>query len=108
MTRTPMLAAVVVVLAACGGGTDPTYAPSSPSPAGTSPSPTVSASPVPDRPNLSAVRVRLTPVADLDSPLAMALIPEDERLFVAGQSGNVYALEPGGSGNVPEILDLSD
>jgi glucose/arabinose dehydrogenase len=38
----------------------------------------------------------------------MAVRSGDARLFVAGQSGTVYGLEPGGSGSVPEILDLSD
>jgi glucose/arabinose dehydrogenase len=103
MTRRAVPAVVALLLAACNGGGQPTYAPFTP----TSPATTSPPSPTPDRPDLSAVRVRLVPVADLDSPLAMAVRSGDDRLFVAGQSGTVYALERGGSGNVPEVLDIS-
>ncbi|MFN2589658.1 MAG: sorbosone dehydrogenase family protein, partial [Actinomycetota bacterium] len=84
-------------------------APPSPSP---SPSPT--AAPTPSGtgttgPSLAAVDVRFEPVAELDSPLAMATREGDERLFVAGQNGVVWALVGGPGQAAPrEILDIGD
>ncbi len=48
------------------------------------------------------------PIADLDHPLAMAVRRGDRRLYVAGQSGIVYALTPGQNGSVREILNIRD
>ncbi|MFN2591132.1 MAG: hypothetical protein ABR518_10250, partial [Actinomycetota bacterium] len=82
---------VAVTLASCGAAEPQRGAPSP------SPSPSPTAAPTPSGtgttgPSLAAVDVRFEPVAELDSPLAMATREGDERLFVAGQNGVVWAL----------------
>ena len=95
-----------MVATACGGGPGPT---GSPAPAATTTPPGPPATSPAGGPDLDAVRVRFEPIADLDSPLAMAIRAGDDRLFVAGQGGLVWALEPrSAGGEVPVILDVSD
>jgi len=53
-------------------------------------------------PNLAAVRIRLTQVANFDEPLAMAVHPGDNRIFVAQRGGQVRALDGG-----QIVLDVS-
>src|SRR6266581_7294738 len=55
-------------------------------------------------PTLSSVRVRLTRVAKLDQPLAMAAPAGDSVVYVAGKTGTVVALR---GGRVAPVLDLS-
>lgn len=77
----------------------PSSRPPSPEPA----SPT--ASPTTPEISLGDVRIRLEEVAMLQQPLAMAVRPGDETLYVAQQTGQVVAL---GNGRATTILDLSD
>jgi glucose/arabinose dehydrogenase len=74
--------------------------------AGTPPEPTTTSpettSPVPP-PKLRDVRVRLVRVAELEQPLAMAVRPGDEALYVAEKLGRVVALT---GGQERTVLDL--
>jgi glucose/arabinose dehydrogenase len=106
MRRTGIAVVVAAFVAsACGGGGNPTYV--SPTPrvsSPTGPTPTGGAA----APNLAGVKVTFDPVAELNTPLAMAVRAGDDRMFIASQSGLVYALEPGGTGEIPEVIDIKD
>jgi glucose/arabinose dehydrogenase len=105
LARVAVMVVIAAMAAACGGddagptASPPTTVSAMPSPPATSPS---------AGPDLKSVRVRFDLVAELDSPLAMATRDGDDRLFIAGQGGTVWALEPGPTGQPTEILDLSD
>src|SRR5439155_5464835 len=57
-------------------------------------------------PDLAGVKVRLAKVAELDSPLAMAVRQGDDGLYVAEQDGRVMAIR-GGSVVAAPVLDLT-
>jgi glucose/arabinose dehydrogenase len=74
------------------------------------PTTTVSATPPEptpsERPNLARVRVRLVEVATLDEPLAMAVRPGDDGLYVAEKAGAVRVVRDGSVDPRP-VLDLT-
>jgi glucose/arabinose dehydrogenase len=59
-----------------------------------------------DRPRLSDAEVRLQRVATLEQPLALAVRPGDDALYVAEKVGRVVSLEGGRDPRV--VLDLAD
>lgn len=106
-------AALGLLLTGCPGG-EPAPAPSpttpspSPSPSptrspGLSPSPSPSPSPTVA---LSEVAVRLERIASLSAPLALAVRPGDDALYVAEKGGHVHAIR-GGRVESGTVLDLS-
>ncbi len=104
MTKRCALAAVAVTLlaGACAGGDEPS-AETSPEPTGTVASPSPSSTAPPERPpaeeatldELAGVRVRLTEVATVDRPVAMAVRPGHDQLFVAERGGRVVVIDDG-------------
>ncbi|HEV2767312.1 MAG TPA: PQQ-dependent sugar dehydrogenase [Acidimicrobiales bacterium] len=107
MTKRWALAAVAVALlaGACAGG-DARSTQTSPEPTGTV-APPPSASPPSTRApegsppaqatldELAGVRVRLTEVATVDRPVAMAVRPGHDQLFVAERGGRVVVIDDG-------------
>jgi glucose/arabinose dehydrogenase len=93
------------LVVACGGdasrspSVDPTPVPQTATPS-RSPDPTAAAPP------LSAVRIRLIPVATLEQPLAMAVRPGDPSLYVAQKTGAVMRIQDGRVDPTP-VLDLA-
>jgi glucose/arabinose dehydrogenase len=88
-----------------------TTAPATSSPATvttTQPGETTAPSTTPSPPaDPAAANVVLTPVAELDQPIAIAWRPgDDETIYVAQQDGVVVALRPGSEPSV--VLDLTD
>ncbi len=57
-------------------------------------------------PNLAAIHVRLTPVANIAGALALAWRPNDGALYIASKSGQVRAIR-GGQVDPAPVLDLS-
>jgi glucose/arabinose dehydrogenase len=96
--RTTVLALLMVGAASCA-----------PQPSGPdrtpSPQASPSASPTTPEASLGQVRVELEEVASLTQPLAMAVRPGDETIYIAQQTGQVVALD---GGRTRTILDLSD
>jgi glucose/arabinose dehydrogenase len=91
---------VLLLAAACGpGGRSPTD--SSPT---ARPPETIPPESTPDAPPLSEVQVRLVRVADLNQPLALAVRPDDDALYIAERVGRVVALR---DGEVEPIVDLT-
>jgi glucose/arabinose dehydrogenase len=79
--------------------TSSTAAPATPAPA-PAPAPT----PAPSRPaDLGAVRLQLTQIATLDKPVAMAVRPGYQHLYVAEKTGRIQVLD----GQPGAIVDLS-
>jgi glucose/arabinose dehydrogenase len=125
-SRAGALAVVLVVAllaagTACNGGTggndgaDATGSTTAPTPppdegaASTDPDATAAVTPTttPDaKPDLEAVRLRLTPVATVDSPTAMAVRRGDAALYLAEKTGRVRAIR-GGTLDPEPVLDLS-
>ncbi|MBW3546758.1 MAG: PQQ-dependent sugar dehydrogenase [Actinobacteria bacterium] len=105
-TRWTVAAVVVALLGgACAGGDERSTA-TSPEPTGTvAPSPPASppSTPAPEGPpadqatlaELAGVRVRLTEVATVDRPVAMAVRPGHDPLFVAERGGRVMVIDGG-------------
>jgi glucose/arabinose dehydrogenase len=74
-----------------------------------SPSPTPATSSPPDPsppPDLSAVRIRLVRVAELEQPLAMAVRAGDPSLYIAQKTGKVVAIRDGRVDTSP-VVDLT-
>jgi glucose/arabinose dehydrogenase len=107
-----LVVAAALVLAACSGGDDTDTAAPPPTARGTT---TTSTSSSPDSTPtdgatapatpLEDVRVRLTVLARVDSPTAMAVRSGDERLYVTEQSGRVVRV-PHDGGAKETVLDL--
>jgi len=102
------LVLIGALLAACGSSDavePPAQAPSTttPSPAGTTGGATASTSEPAG--NLSAARVELQTVANLEQPLAIAVRPGDPALYVAEKVGRVMALTRGAQPRT--VLDLT-
>ncbi|HXF56162.1 MAG TPA: PQQ-dependent sugar dehydrogenase, partial [Actinomycetota bacterium] len=77
-----------------------------PAPTGPGPGPTTTVGPSPGpSPDLDAVRVRLVEVARLGQPLALAVRPGDQALYVAEKDGLVRAVR-GGRVDPEPVLDL--
>jgi len=84
----------------------PVGATATPSP---SPSPTAAPSPTPTGeplPDVEAVDVRLTEVAQLDAPIDLAVRPGDDALWIAERGGTVRAVRGGVVDPVP-LIDLT-
>ncbi len=96
----PLALLVLLLAAACGPGGRRTT-PSSPT---ATPTETVPPESTPDSPPLSEVQVRLVRVADLNQPLAMAVRPDDDALYIAERVGRVVAVR---DGEVELIVDLT-
>jgi glucose/arabinose dehydrogenase len=103
------LALVAALLTAACSSSDVAEPPGRPS----SPAPTIPAA-ITDGPtvttsepagNLSAARVRLQPIANLEQPLAIAVRPGDPALYVAEKTGRVVAISDGAEPRT--VLDLS-
>jgi glucose/arabinose dehydrogenase len=80
----------------------------SPKPSGTpkaTPKPTAVPSPTPVEANLAQARVKLTKIANLDSPIAMAQRRNDEALYVAEKGGRIKAVKDEKVGAT--VLDIS-
>src|SRR5262245_25060742 len=90
------LAALVIALglltAACSGGEAP---PAAPSASGPGEPRTAPGSLAPSSAAFRAARVRLVPVATMQQPVAMAVRPGDQALYVAEQTGRVRAIRNG-------------
>jgi glucose/arabinose dehydrogenase len=99
-----LIAAVALVAAACNSRADD----ASPSPpVSVSPTPrSVGSAPAPDEGNLRKVHLRLTRVATLQQPIAMAVRADDPALYFAQKTGEVVVLR--GSNDPQQVLDLSD
>ncbi len=118
MTSTPARRAAAalaagLLLAACSSGSGPEPASSTTSPPGTTgPPPTTSQPTTPAPPStastaaLAAVRLRLTRVATVEQPVAMAAPAGDTTLYVAEKTGRVRAIR-GGRVDPVAVLDLS-
>jgi len=106
MRRGVLLGCIALALATCGGdgddsgGDDPTTTSSSTSTS--SPASTTTTAPVGP---LADVRVTLTPVADVQTPTALAVRADDPALYVAEQGGRIVAVT---DGQVAPVLDISD
>ncbi|MDP9020818.1 MAG: PQQ-dependent sugar dehydrogenase, partial [Actinomycetota bacterium] len=100
-TRTGSAAVAVIFLAgACAGGDDGRSTETSPEPAGTvapTPPPPTEQPPADEvtLEELAGVRVRLTQVATVDRPVAMAVRPGHDALFVAERGGRVVVIDDG-------------
>jgi glucose/arabinose dehydrogenase len=108
------LLALGLLLAACSGGDgDQQAAPTTTAPATTAPPTTEGGSasaPTFGEPASSAqfrrARVRLLQVAELQQPVAMAVRPGDQTVYVAEQTGRVRALQDGKVNPTP-VVDVS-
>ena len=104
MRRPATLLALVVAVAACGGDGDAERTePSSSSSSSTSSSAPTTTTTQPLGP-LADVAVRLTPVADIAAPTAMAVRDGDPALYVTEQGGRVVSVS---DGTVAPVLDLT-
>jgi glucose/arabinose dehydrogenase len=112
MRRLSVVAAVVALLtAACGssnrsGLPSPTATSPNPPASSSSPSPSPTAVPTSARPDLAAVHVRLTQIAVLDRPIALAVRTGDSSLYIAQKTGKIVAIRNGRVDRVP-VLDLT-
>jgi len=105
-----LLSALVALVAACdGNGDDSSETRAQPAtttaPATTTPPTTAAPSTAPA--DLGAAAVTLTPVAQVESPTAMAVRDRDPALYVAEQVGRVVAVRDGALDSTP-VLDLTD
>lgn len=105
--------ALGLLAAACGSpspevGRPPTAPETAPPPGTPTPStapPSIPTPPPPAEPRLDVVRVGLERIAVLDQPLAMAVRPGDDVLYVAEKPGRVVALREGREPRT--LLDLT-
>jgi glucose/arabinose dehydrogenase len=109
------LLALALPLAACSGGDgDQQAAPTTTSPTTTTPPTTegggsgsaTTFGPAASSAQFRRARVRLLQVAELQQPVAMAVRPGDQALYVAEQTGAVRALRDGGVDPTP-VVDIS-
>jgi glucose/arabinose dehydrogenase len=112
------IAALVVLVAACtpsGGTSTDAAAPTAGSAPVSAPSsaPSAPASVSPDArpeetaaPDLTAVTLAARPVVELDAPIAMAVRPGDDALYVAERAGRVVRVVDG-AGEATAVLDIS-
>lgn len=101
-TTTPTTA-----VAASSSTTTASTAPDTTTSAGSSVAPPTTAVPaVPDVPDLEAVRLRLTEVAELDQPVALVLAPDGRTMYVAERVGRVRMLRDDRIDDEP-VLDIT-
>src|SRR6266508_2591209 len=101
--------AIALLAAGCSGGRSPIASSAGPwSDASTTTAPSTGPSPATSGAPTSAlheVALKLTPIASLESAIAMSIRPDDEALYVAEREGVVVALR----GGQPEtVLDIRD
>jgi len=109
------LLALALLLAACSGGDgDQQAAPTTIPPTTTTPPTTEGGSgsattfgPAASSAQFRRARVRLVQVAELQQPVAMAVRPGDQAVYVAEQTGAVRALRDGKVDPTP-VVDISD
>ncbi len=63
--------------------------------------------PAASTPGAPPVRVRLVEIADLDQPVALAVRPGDDHVYVAERTGRVRRVSPDGTVAAEPVLDLS-
>jgi glucose/arabinose dehydrogenase len=108
-----LLLTLGVLLTACSGGDDRQAAPAATAPttvpatSGTSGSDAASDTEAASSAQFRAARVRLVQVAELAQPVAMAVRPGDQAVYLVEQVGRVRALRDGRLDPVP-VLDISD
>jgi glucose/arabinose dehydrogenase len=129
-----ILSALALLAAACSGGeedaagVDPTLpdvdppgvvetatpdeatatsTPDADSPTATPDAPTSAPEPSPAEPDLADLQLGLREIATLDAPIAMALRPGDDTLYVAERAGRVRPLQVDGTVGSP-LIDISD
>src|SRR5687768_8070196 len=103
-----------IALAGCSQSPPPALEPSEPASATATaaPSPTAAptggtgASPTEPPVALKDVAVELEPVAKLDEPIALAVRPRDDTLYIAERNGFVRVLR-GGKADSSPLLDIS-
>lgn len=112
------LVALVLMAGACGGddaaSDEPTTTTTAPPTTGVDEPDTTDTTP-PDEPSgpgtvddLSGAAVTITPVAELDRPIAVAVRPGSPSLFVAERGGRVRVVDPGtGAIEADTFLDIS-
>ena len=101
--------ALVAVLAACSSGSGTTGSGPRPQRTATTTSPTAAATNTTtpaSSPDLAAVAVKLTRVANVTRGTALAVRPGDRALYVAQQEGRIVAIRDGHVDPVP-VLDLA-
>jgi glucose/arabinose dehydrogenase len=106
MSRLSRLLALALLIGACSPGDPQAADPTAASPPGTTMSPGPTSTPSPRAADLSRVRLKLTKVATLDSPVAMATRTGDPALYVAEKTGRVRAIMNGQVEPHP-VLDVS-
>jgi glucose/arabinose dehydrogenase len=116
MRAPPRNAATLLVLgmllAACSGGGEDgaapatTTAPTTSAPPATEPGPTTSSPPAASSAQFRRARVRLVRVATLQQPVAMAVRPGDQAIYVVEQVGRVRAIRNGRLDPTP-VVDIS-
>jgi glucose/arabinose dehydrogenase len=116
--RTSTLAALALAAVACSpsvdSGTDgagPTDAASPAIPTVAAAAPTPNAPPTSDpgtpaAPDLQAVNLAARPIVELDRPIAMAVRPGDDALYIAERSGRVVRVVDGSADATP-VLDIT-
>ncbi|MGD9750508.1 MAG: sorbosone dehydrogenase family protein [Acidimicrobiia bacterium] len=88
---------------AVDGGSATTTAPATTGPA----APVTTASPpTTARPTLAQVRARLQQLATFDDPVAVAVRPGDERIYVVERGGTIQLMTPGGDVAPEPVADL--
>jgi glucose/arabinose dehydrogenase len=102
--RSFVVALTLVVLAACSGSDSDTTERSSSSSSSTS---TTGGPTPPPTGDLAAVSIRLTPVAELERPTALAIRPGDDTLYVTEKAGRVRAVRNGTLDDTP-LLDIDE
>ncbi len=107
LTTVPVtLVALTVALTACGSDEPKTERkPSTTTASTTAPAPGASTTTAP--PNPRNARFKLTPVADVDDPIAMAVRAGDPGLYFAEHVGRVVAVRNGALDPTP-VIDLRD
>jgi glucose/arabinose dehydrogenase len=105
MMRTFVVAVAVVLVAACSGGDDD-RAGSSNSSSSTSSTSSTTGTPAPIG-DLDAVDIRLTQLAELEAPTALATRPGDPTLYVTEKPGRVRTVSGGALDPTP-VLDIDE
>jgi glucose/arabinose dehydrogenase len=106
------LLVLCLLLAACSGDDPdpqaaPPTAPTTPATSTTEPPPTTARDQAATSAQFRAARVRLVPVATLEQPVAMAIRPGDQALYLVEQVGRVRAVRGGRLDPTP-VVDIAD
>lgn len=99
-----VLVLVLVVAGACSSGSGDTSGPTGARDPAQPPATTGDPSTTTSAPDLAAVEVALTLVADVDRAIALATRPGDPYLYVGTQTGNVVAVRDGVTQPTPTLV----